>query len=88
MKNIMIVSAIALCLVSSTVFADASHEENGSSVGKPGNLNNVSRTIVLKMTFNRFKPSEINVTRRMIAKIAKHDINASTSIVGIHYDYR
>ena len=47
MKNIMIVSAIALYLASSTVFADASHGENGSSVGKPGDPNNVSRSIVL-----------------------------------------
>jgi len=63
MKNIMIVSAIALYLASSTVFADASHGENGSSVGKPGDPNNVSRSIVLQMTFNRFKPSKINVKR-------------------------
>ncbi len=63
MKNRIIVSAIALYLASGTVFADASHEENGTSVGKPGDPNNVSRSIVLQMTFNRFKPSKINVKR-------------------------
>jgi len=59
----MIVSLTTLYLISSTVFADARHEEKESSVGKPGDLKNVSRSIVLQMTFNRFKPSIINVER-------------------------
>ncbi len=78
-KNRIIISVIALylasCSVWSPTFPDAGHVhdhehdhehghgENGSSVGKPGDPNNVSRTIVLQMTFNRFKPSKINVKR-------------------------
>ncbi len=68
---------LASCSVWSPTFPDAGHVhdhehdhehghghgENGSSVGKPGDPNNVSRTIVLQMTFNRFKPSKINVKR-------------------------
>jgi uncharacterized cupredoxin-like copper-binding protein len=75
MKNIMIVSAIALYLVSSTVFADASHGENESSVGKAGDPNNVSRSIVLQMTFNRFKPSKINVKRGETIKFVLKNIS-------------
>jgi len=75
MKNIMIVSAITLYLASSTVFADASHGENGTSVGKPGDLNNVSRSIVLQMTFNRFKPSKINVKRGETIKFILKNIS-------------
>jgi len=75
MKSIMIISAIALYLASSTVFADASHAENGSSVGKPGDPNNVSRSIVLQMTFNRFKPSKINVKRGETIKFVLNNIS-------------
>jgi len=75
MKNIMIVSAMALYLASSMVFADAGHGENGSSVGKPGDPNNVSRSIVLQMTFNRFKPSKINVKRGETIKFILNNIS-------------
>jgi len=75
MKNIMIISAMALYLASSMVFADASHGENGSSVGKPGDPNNVSRSIVLQMTFNRFKPSKINVKRGETIKFVLNNIS-------------
>ena len=69
MKNIIILFVIALNLSSVPVFADVNrihkhghgYGESGSSVGKPGDPNNVSRTIVLEMTFNRFKPSKVNV---------------------------
>ena len=75
MKSIMIISAIALYLASSTVFADASHAKNGSSVGKPGDPNNASRSIVLQMTFNRFKPSKINVKRGETIKFVLNNIS-------------
>ncbi len=56
MKRILLAFALT-CLISTGTFAD----EEAASPGKPGDPGQVSRTIVITMVDNRFKPSEINV---------------------------
>ncbi len=97
MKNRIIVSVIALYLASCSVWSptfpdtghvhdhehdhEHGHGENGSSVGKPGDSIYVSLIIVLQMTFNRFKPSKINVERDETIKfIFKNTSEKNTSL--------
>jgi uncharacterized cupredoxin-like copper-binding protein len=56
MKRILLVFALT-SLISTGTFAD----EEAASPGKPGDPGQVSRTIVITMVDNRFKPSEIDV---------------------------
>ena len=56
MKRILLAFALT-SLISTGTFAD----EEAASPGKPGDPGQVSRTIVITMVDNRFKPSEINV---------------------------
>jgi uncharacterized cupredoxin-like copper-binding protein len=56
MKRILLAFALT-CLISTGTFAD----EEAASPGRPGDPGQVSRTIVITMVDNRFKPSEINV---------------------------
>ena len=56
MKRILLAFALT-CLISTGTFAD----EEAASPGKPGDPGQVSRTIVITMVDNRFKPSEIDV---------------------------
>lgn len=86
MKRILIIiSAIIFSLTVSVVFSGGSHshkhghghdqEGNMSLVGKPGNLSDISRTIVLEMTFNKFKPSKINVKKGKTIKFVLKNVS-------------
>ena len=95
MKIIFILMAVVLSLIAGVTFAGGNHAhkhghahgENDSSaiVGKPGNPENVSRTIELQMTFKHFKPSRINVKKGETIKFVlknvsekKHEIMIGT----------
>lgn len=83
MKMIFIIIAIVLSLVTSISFAGGKHahvhghghEGNGSVVGVPGDPNNVSRIIVLEMTFKHFKPSNIDVKKGETIKFVLKNVS-------------
>ena len=83
MKIIFIILAVALSLVASVTFAGGNHahvhgheqEVNEALVGEPGDPNKVSRTIVLEMTFKRFKPSRIDVKKGETIKFVLKNIS-------------
>lgn len=85
MKHLLIVSALTLGLISAGTSADESHPGGDSTVGSPGDLSKVSRTIEITMVENRFKPSEIKVKQGETIKFVlkntgkkKHEIMIGT----------
>ncbi|MEO7559432.1 MAG: cupredoxin domain-containing protein, partial [Nitrosospira sp.] len=85
MKHPLIVSALTLGLISAGTSADESHPGGDSTVGSPGDLSKVSRTIEITMVENRFKPSEIKVKQGETIKFVlkntgkkKHEIMIGT----------
>lgn len=68
MKKIVIATAIAVNLMTTGAFADASHEhghdQENAAIGQPGKADKISRTIVIKMSdIMRFTPSRAVVKR-------------------------
>lgn len=85
MKHLLIVSALTLGLISAGISADENHPGGDSTVGSPGELSKVSRTIEVTMVENRFKPSEIKVKQGETIKFVlkntgkkKHEIMIGT----------
>ena len=95
MKILYIILAIALSLLTSITFAGGNHahkhghahsgSDSSTIVGKPGNPENVSRTIELQMTFKHFKPSKLHVKKGETVKFVlknvsekKHEIMIGT----------
>lgn len=60
MKKPLIVSFSILCLGSAMTYAAEQHYNN-AAIGKPGILENVTRTVEIEAYENRFSPSEITV---------------------------
>lgn len=85
MKIIFIIMAIVLSLITSLTFAGGNHahkyghDHDGNdaslAVGKPGDPGNVSRTIELQMTFNRFEPSKVNVREGETVKFVLKNVS-------------
>lgn len=83
MKIIYIIIAIALSLLTSITFAGGNHahkhvhggNDSSAIVGKPGNPENVSRTIELQITFKHFKPSKVNVKKGETVKFVLKNVS-------------
>ncbi len=82
MKRILLASTLTLCLASTVAFAD----EEGESVGSPGDPGQVSRTVEITMVDNRFNPSEVKVKQGETIKFMlknsgkkKHEMVIGTS---------
>lgn len=64
-KHVTLLFSILLFWIAS-VFAGLNHESNSGNnlaIGKPGDLENVTRTIEIKAIDNRFLPAEIHVVQ-------------------------
>ena len=57
----LIIPLVVLVLFSTNSLSSASHSNNEVDIGKPGDLNKVSRTIKLTQVDNMFLPAEITV---------------------------
>lgn len=70
MKGILILPALISGLLGTSAFSETDHDSHGQhshdsvsdpSIGSPGDLGKVSRTIEITMVDNRFKPADITV---------------------------